>query len=51
MPYGYSANERMVSEFQDALVAQGLLDRQVPPSDLFPLALEPGQETIERAFA
>ncbi|HEX5534149.1 MAG TPA: hypothetical protein VFX33_10460 [Actinomycetales bacterium] len=51
MPYGYSANERMVSEFQDALVAQGLLDRQVPPSDLFPLALEPRQSTIERAYA
>jgi 4,5-dihydroxyphthalate decarboxylase len=51
MPYGYSANQRMVSEFQDALVAQGRLDEPVPAGDLFPLALEPGQETIERAFA
>jgi 4,5-dihydroxyphthalate decarboxylase len=41
MPYGWSANRRMIAVFQDELVAQHLLDAPVPESDLFPLPLEP----------
>jgi len=44
MPYGWSANRRMVAAFQDELVAQHLLAAPVPESDLFPFPLEPTVE-------
>jgi 4,5-dihydroxyphthalate decarboxylase len=44
MPYGWSANRRMIAAFQDELVAQHLLDAPVPESDLFPFPVEPAVE-------
>ncbi|TDW86471.1 hypothetical protein [Kribbella sp. VKM Ac-2566] len=41
MPYGVSADRRMVAAFQDHLVAQELLAQPVPAEDLFPYQIDP----------
>lgn len=41
MPYGVSADRRMVDAFQEQLVAQELLTAPVPAGDLFPHAIDP----------
>ncbi|MGH3586250.1 MAG: hypothetical protein ACRDQ0_07980 [Pseudonocardia sp.] len=44
MPYGWSANRRMIAAFQDELVAQHLLAAPVPEPDLFPYPIEPAEK-------
>ncbi|TCC01276.1 hypothetical protein [Kribbella soli] len=45
MPYGVSADRRMVAAFQEQLVAQELLDHPVPADDLFPYQIDPLEKT------
>lgn len=41
MASGWEANATMISDLQDEMVAQGLIDAIVPPEDLFPYQVEP----------
>jgi 4,5-dihydroxyphthalate decarboxylase len=45
MPYGVSADRRMVAAFQQQLVAQELLAEPVPADDLFPYQIDPLEKT------
>ncbi|TDO47728.1 4,5-dihydroxyphthalate decarboxylase [Kribbella sp. VKM Ac-2527] len=45
MPYGVSADRRMVAAFQEQLVAQELLTAPVPAGDLFPYSIDPLEKT------
>lgn len=49
MPYGWSANEKMIDAFQTELIEQGIVTSRLEEDSLFPLHLEPTHR-LEKAF-